>query len=136
LEAVTEAPAARQRRQRSATESLLSIALLLEAILVFFVTLVVFGLRVLPAALAFGGGGVLFVLLLLDTRLVRRPAGVWLGWLLQAVLIAIGVIVPLMYFVGALFLAIWIFCFVTGRRLDRNTADYFSSTTERTTTEE
>lgn len=132
---MTEAPAAKPRRQRSATESLLSIALLLEAILVFFITLVVFGLRILPAGVAFGAGGVLFVLLLLDGRMVRRPAGVWLGWVLQAVLIAIGVIVPLMYFIGALFLAIWIFCFVTGRRLDRNNADYLSSTTEPPTEE-
>ncbi|WP_354567349.1 DUF4233 domain-containing protein [Glaciihabitans sp. UYNi722] len=123
------------RRQRSATESLLSIALLLEAILVFFVTITVFGLKVLPAGLAFGGGAVLVVILLLDGRLVRYPFGVWLGWVLQVVLIAVGLLVPLMYFVGALFLAIWIYCFVTGRRLDRRNAHLRSETTT-TTTEE
>jgi hypothetical protein len=118
---MTEAAPApvRVRRQRGALESLLSIALLLEAILVFFVVLVVFGLRVLPAGLAFGGGAVLFAILLIDGRLVRWPVGVWIGWLLQAVLIAVGILVPLMYFIGALFLAIWIYCFVMGVRLDR-----------------
>ena len=35
----------RARRQRSVTEMLLSIVLALEAILVFFVTLVVYGLK-------------------------------------------------------------------------------------------
>jgi hypothetical protein len=110
------------RRERSATESLLSIALLLEAILVFFVVMVAFGLRVLPTGLVFGGGAGLVVLLLVAGRLARYPAGVWLGWALQAVLIALGILLPLMYFIGALFLGIWIYCFVTGRRLDRRNA--------------
>jgi hypothetical protein len=134
MEAVTEPGTRAPRRQRSATESLLSIALLLEAILVFFVTITVFGLKVLPAGAAFGGGATLFVALLLDGRLVRYPFGIWLGWLLQAVLVAAGLLVPMMYFVGAIFLAIWIYCFVTGRRLDRRNAELRSETT--TTTEE
>lgn len=116
---MTEAVPSRQRRQRGAAESLLSIALLLEAVMVFFLVLVVFGLRVLAPAVAFGGGAALFALLLVDGRLVRWPVGVWIGWMLQAVLIAVGILVPLMYFIGALFLGIWIYCFVVGRRLDR-----------------
>ncbi|MCU1558275.1 MAG: hypothetical protein JWN09_2270 [Microbacteriaceae bacterium] len=132
METMSEPRARTPRRQRSATESLLSIALLLEAVLVFFITITVFGLNVLPAGLAFGGGAVLFVVLLLDGRLVRYPAGVWLGWALQAVLVAAGLLVPLMYFVGAIFLAIWIYCFVAGRRLDRRNAQLRSETTTNT----
>jgi len=113
---------ARSRRQHGATESLLSIALLLEAILVFFVVLVAFGLRVVPPAVAFGGGAALFAILLIDGRLVRWPVGIWIGWLLQAALIAVGILVPLMYFIGPLFLGIWIYCFVAGVRLDRRSA--------------
>ena len=45
----------RVRRAREATESLLSIVLLLEAVLVFFVTLVAYGLKVVPPGVAFGG---------------------------------------------------------------------------------
>lgn len=45
----------RVRRERSATESLLSITLLLEAILIFFVVMVAFGLQVLPVGVVFGG---------------------------------------------------------------------------------
>lgn len=119
---MTDPKSRRVRRQRGATESLLSIALLLEAILVFFVVLVVYGLQVLPPALAFGGGAALVVVLLLDGRLVRWPAGIALGWLLQAILISVGILVPMMYFIGAVFLAIWIYCFVTGTRLDRRNA--------------
>lgn len=117
-------PRTRVRRDRSATESLLSIALLLEAVLVFFVVMVAFGLKVLPTGVVFGGGAVLVVLLLVAGRLAGRPVGVWLGWVLQAALIALGILLPLMYFIGAVFTAIWVYCFVTGRRLDRQKAAY------------
>ncbi len=119
---MTDPSSPNARRARGAAESLLSITLVLEAILVFFVALVVFGLKVLPPALAFGGGAALLVLLLVDSLLVRWPIGLWLGWLLQATLLAIGILVPLMYFIGAIFLAMWIYCFITGRRLDRRNA--------------
>ncbi|WP_394768383.1 DUF4233 domain-containing protein [Lacisediminihabitans sp.] len=114
----------RARRERSATESLLSIVLLLEAVLVFFIALTAFGLRVLPAAAAFGGGAALLVALLVVGRLVRYRWGVWLGWLAQAVLLATGFLLPLMWFIGAVFAALWIYCAITGRRLDRRNALY------------
>ena len=107
------------RRQRSTTESLLSIVLMLEAFLVFFAALAAFGLDLVAAPLALGGGAALIVLLALDGRLVRYPAGIALGWVLQGVLIAIGILLPLMYVIGAGFLALWIFCFIKGRSIDR-----------------
>jgi len=127
VEAVTTAPAAparRPRRQRSVTEMLLSIVLGLEAMLVFFVTLTAFGLRALEAPLAFGGGAVLIVALLVAGRLLMYPWGVWVGWVLQAVLLATGLLIPLMYFIAACFLAIYIYCFVKGRQIDRQKAAF------------
>ncbi len=117
---MTAAPAAprRPRRRRSVTESLLSIVLGLEGILVFFVMLTAFGLRALTPAAAFGGGVALIVALVLGASLLRFPWGAWLGWVLQAALVATGIILPIMFLVAAVFVAIWIYCFVTGRRLD------------------
>ena len=115
------------RRERSATESLLSITLALEAILVFFVTLTAFGLKALEPVPAFVGGAVLIVLLVLTGRLVAYPWGVWLAWVLQAVLIATGFLIPIMFFIGAGFAGLFIFCFVKGRQLDRAKADYRST---------
>lgn len=113
---------ARTRRQRSATESLLSIVLGLEAVLMFFVALAVFRFDVLPPAAAFGGGAAVIVLLLVVGRTLRFRLGVWLGWALQLGIIAIGFLLPLMFFIGAGFVAIWIYCFITGVRLDRRNA--------------
>lgn len=119
--------APRMRRERSATESLLSIALLLEAILIFFVVMAAFGLKLLPAGMVFFGGAVFFALLLIAGRMVRRQAGIWLGWGLQLALIALGLLLPEMYFVGGIFIAIWTYCFFTGRRLDRRKANFFAT---------
>jgi hypothetical protein len=111
--------AARSRRQRSLTESLLTIVLGLEAVLVFFIALTVFGLHALPPLEAFLGGAVLAILLAATTRIVRYSWGVWVGWVLQAVLIATGIVLPALYIAAAVFVGMWIFCFVRARQIDR-----------------
>lgn len=118
MTAAPEAAPRKPRRARSVTESLLSIVLGLEAILVFFVALTAFGLRAVPPLPAFAGGAGLIVALLLVAGLLRFSWGVWLGWVLQAALVATGLFLPVMYVVAAVFVAIWIYCFVKGRQLD------------------
>lgn len=105
--------------KRTATESLLSIVLGLEAALMFFVTVTAVGLNVLNTGWVVGGGTALFVVFVAAAWLVRYPAGIWLGWLLQIVLIALGFAMTLMYFIGAGFAALWVYCYFTARRLDR-----------------
>lgn len=115
------------KRERTATESLLSIALALEAILVFFVTLTAYGLRALEPLPAFLGGIALILALVMAARLVRYQWGVWLGWALQVLLLATGILLPVMYFVAAIFIGIWVFCFIKGRQLDAAKAAYFAN---------
>ncbi|MES1211978.1 MAG: DUF4233 domain-containing protein [Leifsonia sp.] len=115
------------RRRRSTTESLLSIVLLLEAVLLFFVTLVLFGLKTLAPAVAFGGGAAFVVVILVTIRLVRWPIGIVIGFVIQAALIALGLLNPVMYLVGAGFAAFWIWCLVRGRQIDRKRAEYLAA---------
>ena len=124
MTAVSSDRRVRVRRQRSVTEMLLSIVLALEAFLVFFVTLSVYGLDILEPAVAFGGGAALVVLLLIGGRLVRYPAGWVFGSLLQLVILATGLLIPLMWAVGALFAGIWIFCYIRGRSIDHQKAAF------------
>ena len=84
----------------------------------FFVTLTAFGLKAVPPVTAFVGGGVLILLLVLVAGLVRYRWGVWLGWVLQAALIATGIPLPVMFVVAAAFVAIWVYCFIKGRQID------------------
>jgi hypothetical protein len=116
----------RPRRQRSVTESLTSIVLLLEAIVLFFVALVFFGLHTLTPAGAFGGAGLFIVVILLTIALLRYPLGMALGWLIQAALIALGVLNPVMYVVGAGFTAFYVWCFVRGRQIDARRRDFLA----------
>jgi len=115
---VTNAPR-RPRRTRSVTELLLSIVLVLEALLVFFVTLTVFGLKALEPAVAFGAGALLFVALVATTQVLRFRWGMWIGWGLQVVLLASGLILPALYIVAALFVAMWVYCVIRGQQIDR-----------------
>jgi len=116
---MTEPRAPKPRRIRSTTETLLSIVLGLEAMLMFFVTLTAYGLNAVPAVTAFVGGGILIVVLILAAGLLRYRWGVWLGWTLQGVLVATGILLPVMYFIAAGFVAIWVYCFIKGRQIDR-----------------
>jgi hypothetical protein len=113
----------RPRRKRSVTESLLSIVLVLEAFVLFFASLTFFGLKVLepalPAWAALPLGGAAIVVLLVTTALLRYPWGIAIGWVLQAALIALGILSPFMYLIGGGFALLWIYCFTRGRRIDR-----------------
>jgi hypothetical protein len=125
---VTNAPRAsrpgrtRTRRESGARESLLSIVLVLEAVMFFFPMLVVFGKHELSPGWAFGGGLGSMVVLALASRMQRTSRGQAIGWALQVLIIVTGLVEPFMYVVGAVFLAMWIYCFVKGGQLDRANA--------------
>ena len=50
---------------------------------------------------------------------MSRPWGLWVGWILQLVLVALGFLEPMMFVVGAALLVTWFFAIRTGARLDR-----------------
>lgn len=117
----------RQRRTRSVTESLLSIVLVLEALVLFFASLTFFGLKILqpavPAWVALPAGGAAILVFLATTAVLRYRWGIAIGWVLQAALVALGILSPFMYLVGGGFALLWIYCFTRGRRIDSGRAD-------------
>jgi hypothetical protein len=127
---------ARPRRQRTVTELLLSIVLVLDATLIFFVALTAFGLKALLPAPAFIGGAVLIILFVVLARMLHRPGALWVGWALQGGLIALGFVLTPMFVVGAGFAAIWTYCFIKGRQIDAAKAQAMGSTTTTTPDEE
>jgi hypothetical protein len=68
------------------------------------------------------------VLILIAIGLLRWPIGVVLGWIIQALLIALGVLNPVMYVVGVGFAAFWTWCFVRALQIDRRRREFESST--------
>ncbi|MCB0915354.1 MAG: DUF4233 domain-containing protein [Actinobacteria bacterium] len=69
-----------------------------------------------PTAAWLGGG--LAVMCLVGAGLVRRPFGVALGWVIQGLIIATGLLVPVMFALGAVFALLWWSAVHFGRRAD------------------
>ncbi|MEU8541678.1 DUF4233 domain-containing protein [Streptomyces sp. NPDC048717] len=62
--------------------------------------------------------GIAMVLTILLCGMITRPGGVQLGWALQIALIASGFVVPVMFFLGAVFAVLWWASVHYGRRID------------------
>jgi hypothetical protein len=106
---------------------LAAICLTLEALLVFFATLVASSLSDLPRDTVWAGGGALALACLVGAGMVRRRGGLVLGWVLQALVVATGFLVPAMFGLGALFVAMWTWFLVLGARIDRDRAAWAAS---------
>jgi hypothetical protein len=117
-----EPRAPRARRRRTVRESICSIVLGFESVIMFLATLAVFGLKALPWPIALGGGAALCVLLLATIPLLNRPFGIALGWVLQAIILASALLVPLMLIVALLFGGMWVFAVIRGGMIDRDNA--------------
>ncbi|MFD9885530.1 DUF4233 domain-containing protein [Streptomyces alboflavus] len=68
--------------------------------------------------------GIAMGLSVLLCGMVTRPGGVQLGWALQIALIASGVVVPMMFFMGAMFAALWWASVHFGRKIDEAKARF------------
>jgi hypothetical protein len=112
------------KKRRSTKIMFASTVLLLEAFVVFFATLAVFGLRrnEVSPVLILSVGIALSIVLVLACAVLSKPWGVGLGWILQLVLILAGFVEPMMFLVGALFALAWWYGIRTGIRIDREAA--------------
>ena len=85
--------------------------------MVFFAGLVAKDLSTLSAATALWGAAGLGVACLLAAGFTDRAAGRAVGWALQVALIAVGFWVPAMFFLGVVFLLLWIAALRVGARV-------------------
>ena len=67
-------------------------------------------------ALALSLGGALAVAIVLTAGVMKKMTGWYLGSIWQVCLIAYGVVVPAMYFLGTLFAGLWVSAFFIGRK--------------------
>ena len=109
-------------RGGSVRQSLCSIVLGFESIVMFFAALVIFGLKALPPAIALGGGAVLCLALIGTAALLRHRWAYAVGWVLQAVIVAACFFAPALSVVAAIFIALWVYCLVKGASIDRDNA--------------
>ncbi|MFI8289930.1 DUF4233 domain-containing protein [Streptomyces sp. NPDC085614] len=62
--------------------------------------------------------GVAMLLSVLLCGMITRPGGLQLGWALQIALVASGFVVPVMFFLGAVFAVLWWASIHYGRKID------------------
>lgn len=123
------------RPKKSAKIQFASTTLLLEAFVVFFATLVLYGLRDIQIGLPSTAphldgttiwimGGVMVVVLIVVSRMCGRPGGYLAGSLAQIPVVLSGLIVPMMFLVGAIFVIMWFLSIRLGSKVDRERAEY------------
>ena len=67
-------------------------------------------------ALALSLGATLALVILLTAGVMKKMTGWYLGTVWQLCLIAYGVVVPAMYFLGLLFAGLWVSAYLIGRK--------------------
>ena len=116
----------RTRRTRGAAESLASVVLGFESIVVFLGGLVLFGLEALPEGIepwwGIVAGSVLAVLLIATAGVVRHTWGIALGWFWQLLIVLGGLLEPALALVGLIFGAMYAYATIKGASLDRRNA--------------
>ena len=112
-------------KKRSTKRTLGSMFLAFESFLIFFGTLVAFGLKFGDAATVWGVGLTLSFIAILLPAVLGRPGGYVVGWVLQFVLLGISIWTATVNGVGVfyIFLAIvalsmWIWAMIAGATVD------------------
>ena len=108
------------KREKSATESLLQIAVVLELVVLFFGALAFDGLGLLPSTVVWPLAGLAMVLLLFLVRVLRYKTGIYVGHFFQLSLLASFVADIVIGLSFAVPVAFWIFGAIRGPMLDRN----------------
>jgi hypothetical protein len=108
------------RQRPSALRRLCAIVLIMETIVIWLSIPVALAVdHASPSRAGVAGVALVVVAVALAAAARRRPRLTLVGGsVLQALVIASGAIVPVMYFLGAIFAALWIIGIVLGRRLD------------------
>jgi len=96
-----------------------STVLVFEAIVVLLAIPIAINVSDANATFALVIGIALAGLLILTVGVITKPIAVPIGWILQVLVIAAGIVVPTMFLVGGIFALLWFFAVRNGQRVDR-----------------
>lgn len=112
--------------------ALASITLGFELIIVVLIGLAIFGLALLEPrelGLLIGGGLALGCVVALALMRVGN-VGIAIGWVVHALMLATAFILPAAIVVALLFTALWVFCLLKGRQIDRERSAWLAAQSE------
>jgi len=121
--------------KRSVQRTLGSMVLAFESVVVFFGTLVAFGLKVADAATVWTFGLIFATVLILMPGYLGRKYSYTLGSLLQVLLLVVSFYVPWMLLISIIFVGFWGWAMIAGTTIDlankaRDKVDTFEITIE------
>ena len=112
---------------RSPRRGMCAAVLALEGIVVALSTPVMITLSDVPVGTALWLGLGVAAACLVLAGLLRSEAAYVAGWVVQAGAIGIGLVVPLMFFLGAVFALLWGTADVLGRKIERERAAAYAA---------
>lgn len=104
--------------KRSVQRSLGSMVLAFESFIVFFGTLVAFGLKVADAATVWTFGLIFSTVLILTPGFLGRKYSYIFGSLLQVLLLIVSFYVPWMLLISIIFVGFWGWAMIAGKTID------------------
>lgn len=123
-ENVSGAHVRRARKPRTVTQTLVSIVLTCESLVIFLGALVLYGLDAFavfgwPNWSALLVGLAVLILSLMAIGLSHSRLGIALGWIVQGLLILGGLVNAVLFVVGVIFAALWWYAIRAGARIDQ-----------------
>lgn len=103
---------------RSVRRTLGSMVLAFEAFVVFFGTLVAFGLKVADGPTVWGFGLAFSAILILTPGYLGKKGSYWFGWALQILLLVVSFLVPWMLLISIIFVGFWGWAMIAGYTID------------------
>lgn len=96
--------------------------LMLEAVILALAVPVMISVEDVSTSWALVSGLGLALLCILTAGALRRPEAYLVGHAIQVGAIGLGFLVPIMFFIGAIFAALWFGAFFVGKRIEEDKA--------------
>jgi hypothetical protein len=113
--------------ERSPRRGMCAAVLSLEAITLGLTTPVMIAIADVRVGTALAVGLGLALGCLVVAGMLRGEWAYLLGWLLQLGAIGLGLVVPLMFFLGGLFALLWATAYFLGRRIEKERAEAYAA---------
>jgi hypothetical protein len=104
--------------RKSVRRTLGSMVLAFESFVVFFGTLVAFGLKVADGPNVWGFGLAFSAVLILTPGYLGKKGSYWFGWALQVLLLVVSFFVPWMLLIAIIFVGFWGWAMIAGYTID------------------
>jgi hypothetical protein len=97
--------------------------LTLQAVVLGLTTPVMISVASVAVGTALWVGLGLTVACIVTAGMLRRSWAYYLGWAIQVASLALGFVIPMMFFLGAIFTSLWAGAYFLGAKVDRERAE-------------